>query len=232
MTTRLPLQAGGNVMVVPWLVIDARAQALNWLINGGPHGQASPALRPLSTGERLVGYTTDTAAARAIFPNERVIPVPLDPGTPLPGAAAAWEALDAVVLDGPGIARLGERKLAALLGAGVEIAVHTENRPDSTFPWRREADCWVLRHTTAGPAAAVYDPEVYAPVQSWQAGWPADFRRTIVLIALCFVIGTLAIVLWRPAFRVPILLLGTVIGLAAVRYWGATRSPCRNAPGR
>src|SRR5260221_543188 len=59
----------------------------------------------------------------ALFPGDPVTAIHLDPTDPLAGPPAAWETLDAVLIDDAGLARLGGRKVDVLAASGVAFAV-------------------------------------------------------------------------------------------------------------
>src|SRR3954465_1402556 len=83
------------------------------------HNQPTRQLRP---EQRLVGFTTiDIPFAQDLFPGTTIVPIQLAAGDPLPGAAVAWETLDAVVLDNT-ISNVTEEKLRELGTCGVIVA--------------------------------------------------------------------------------------------------------------
>jgi len=207
--------------VVPWLVFDSRANRPRLFIEERTESVLGPALRavdPLT--ERLVGWTTpDEGFARSLLgpqgggengaPAFTIIPIALNPAEPIRGHAAAWEALDLILLDAGAAARLSQEQLAALLACGVTVAVKTPGPPPAYYalwPSQRVGEYLVFRHEVVGPvgggAAGMLGadgyPAAYRPVISWEPGWPWAFRRRLLLIAVAVCIPLLALALWRP----------------------------------
>ena len=167
---------------VPMLVVTTPGE----LHGGGP---ALP-LRVPADDERLVGATAEPPAD--LFPGRRVIPVRLDPADPLPGPPAAWEVLDAVVLDAAAMAALDDAHRSALLAGGVMLAVVGDAvAPDDRWPWQRRGTAWVLSYAPAGPAGVV-EPDAYVPTESWSPGWPPAIREAVVVIAVLLSLATVA----------------------------------------
>src|SRR5437867_3467375 len=73
-----------------------------------------------------------------LFPGKVIVPVALDLGRPLLMPAAAYEALDAVLLDAPSAARVTESQLSVLLAGGVAVAVRSDEKPAGGWPWHRQ----------------------------------------------------------------------------------------------
>jgi hypothetical protein len=182
----------------------------------------------LSANERLVGWATaaDAELARDLLPaGAKAIPVALDPAQPLPGHAAAWEALDLVVFDATGVRRIDPAQLAALVACGVTVAVRSAERPPSfaAWPWRRAGECWTLKLEPAGPTfdrgdavtTAGFYEAAYLPVSDWQAGWTWAFRRRIALVGGVCCVLILGLAIWRP----PLAALWVAV-LAGVMCWG------------
>jgi hypothetical protein len=160
-----------------------------------------------------------------LFPGKRVIAIPLDVGNPMPGAPVAWEALDAVVSDGRFVGA-DVRTFRALLGSGVAFAIRSQRAPDSTWPWRRRGDWWVLRYEPTGPMTAV-SPAAYAPVRSWAAGVPARTRALIVGVGVLTAIAALAATLLRgriACLALAAVVVGSLLGFGA---WSRRQSPVR-----
>jgi hypothetical protein len=191
---------GGRVdAVVPWLVLDGRAKRPRLFAEEPFESADGPELRELAPAERLVGWTSaDDAFARELLgPEAQVIAVALDPAAPIVGPVAAWEALDALILDEASGARLDQAQIATLVACGTIVAVRTDKPPFPAWPWRRVGAYAVLRFAAAGPAETVSDA-AYAPVADWQAGWPLAFRRRVVVIACVCCVLLFGLALWRP----------------------------------
>jgi hypothetical protein len=158
--------------------------------------------------------------------------VTLDPTQLLSGHPAAWEALDAVILDAAAARRLTESQLAGLLAAGVSVAVKADSPPHSAWPWERTGAYFVLSFRPTGPdTGAGYHEAAYLPVADWQAGWPEPFRRRILLVAGMFGIALLALAIWRPrraAIWAAILVVATGVVL---HRWGSRQLGFRQAGG-
>jgi hypothetical protein len=157
-------------------------------------GGAAIPLRVPADDERLVGTLGDVPAG--LFPAGRVIPVRLDPADPLPGPAAAWEVLDAVVLDAPAMAAVDDVRRSVLLAGGVTLAVVADAVPDDRWPWRRRGTAWVLAYAPAGPTGVV-DGDAYAPTEMWTPGWSATVREETVVAGVLVCLASLAIVASR-----------------------------------
>jgi hypothetical protein len=229
---------GGHVdAVVPWLAIDDRARgggALQWSIvpriGGTP---VEPALKALGERQRLVGFAGPASAAALeiaakIYPGDELIPIALNPAEPLAGPAAAWEALDAVVLDPPAALRIGEARFTALAGMGVAFAVIGTGGgtvPWSRWPWRHEAAWAILHHEPSGPRLASYEAAVYEPIANWRSGWPWGVRRQFLLMAGAFVTPMLLLALWRPRGTAIWALLLSGVCLGGMAAWGNWRKP-------
>jgi len=159
MQTRLPVGGdAGRSLVVPFLAYDGRAQRISWALGHGPWEPVVQPLHVLLPQQRLVGYAGDAGmgiVAAKFFPE--TICLPLDGVDPLAGSAAAWDTLDALVIDQAVAARLSEeRRLSPLLAAGIQIVVRTPQRPDTIWPWLQVGDCWVADPNASSPPA-VYD---------------------------------------------------------------------------
>ena len=195
--SRVELTHGRAEGVTPFLPLSAGLRQLRWHITGGAYGTVQPAMRMLAPDQKLVAFTTvDLTFATLLFPDATIIPIRLDAATPLPGHTAAWQTLDAVVLDQAAAIQLDDTKLAALLAGGTAIAVRT-HLPPTNWPWTQVGDYQVLSHQPAGPPWAGVNAPAFAPVQGWEADWPIRFRTRVVLYAVFFAIGILALTLMR-----------------------------------
>jgi hypothetical protein len=229
--TELERPTGPADVVIPWLVIGESPRDATWSAPGASASALPVTLRPLNEGERLVGLAgAEPAAARSLFRYTGVVPVRLDPADPLPGPLAAWQSLDGLVLDAAAVPWLTERRLESLLAAGTTIAVRTADRPTGAWPWERQGDYWVVRADPAGPRGAVH-PDAYAPTEAWSPGWPAAFRRQVVVGTILFALLALAASLWRSRAAAALAVAGlSLAALAAFALWRA-RQPSTIAAG-
>lgn len=222
--TSIKVLTGRVDAVVPWLVMDRRAgfARASLEVNGAfaETAQSVP-LQLLAESDRLVAMTgPHDAFARTLLGNGNLIPVQLDPAQPLRGNSAAWELLNALLLDADAYPRLQPGQLAGLLACGVTVAVRSDTAPDAVWPWQRQHDWWVLKHDPAGPRSSGYHPAAYLPVSNWQAGWPWSFRRRMLLLAVAFALPFLALALWKPRYAaVSALLLSAAIVLGTRKWW-------------
>ena len=176
-----------------------RGTAPVWAVTTPAGELGGTPLRTPAEGERLVGATAALpAGAGELFPGDRLLPIRLDLADPLPGPPAAWEVLDAVVLDVPAMAAVTDAKRSALLAGGVMLAVAGDDRPDARWPWRRRGPWWVLAVTPAGPTEVV-SPDVYGPTESWSPGWPAAVRGGAAGVAA--VVGVVTVALFARGIR-------------------------------
>jgi len=187
---RLMLREGRFDGVVPLLVISEPRE-----IGDRPMRQVRPE-------QRLVGFTTiDIPFAQELFAGDTIVPIQLSAADPFPGAAAAWEMLDAVVLDNT-ISNVTEQKLRELGTCGVVVA------------WRPGE---VSRPNIIGPRAAAEDLAAFAPVQGWAADWPVAFRRGVILCAVAFSIIALGVGMVRLRYSAVVLVI--LCGAATVGLW-------------
>ncbi|HEV8604734.1 MAG TPA: hypothetical protein VGQ99_05180 [Tepidisphaeraceae bacterium] len=194
--TRLPLADGRADVIVPLLVMSE------------PGGIGGRAWRQLGPEQRLVGFTTiDIPFAQGLFPGDSIVPIQLAAADPLPGAAVAWETLDAVVLDNT-VANIPEQKLRELGSCGVIVA-------------RRPGE--VNRPNIIGPRAAAEDLAAFAPVQGWAADWPKAFRRGVLLCAVAFSIVALGVGLMRFRHSAVVLVLLCAGASGGLWMWWRSR---------
>src|SRR5688500_9990870 len=151
LATRLRVSEGEINAVLPFLA----AREIDELRINGVKVDAK--LRALPSGVRLIG-TTITTTRPSTGPTAESVIVPLDPLDPLPGPAMAWEAMDELIVDAAGAARLGEQRVLSLLAFGIAIVVPGEEQPAIPLPWRREGDGWALRYEPLGPRGSVFAP--------------------------------------------------------------------------
>ena len=230
---------GGRIdTTVPWMPIDERARALEWYVPPRKGGAVvEPVLKPLDEHQRLVGYAgIDAESARSvaasIYPGDSLIAVPLNPAMPLPGSAAAWETLDAVVLDSAAAQRVGESRFANLVSSGVAFAIRGEAAPWPYWPWKREGLWQVLHFRPAGPSASAYDEAIYEPVASWRSGWPEEVRGGFMKLLVVYSIVVLLLALWKPRFAAVGAVICSGILLAGLSEWGKHRKPTQTVGGK
>ena len=224
--------------LVPVMPIGAQTSQLHWAWLEQPGHYITPPLHPLSDRERLVGYagvsSVDAAAiTREIYPDCDPIREKLNPAQPLPGMPACWEALDVIATDAPTMQRIDEQHVSSLLGAGVAFAVKAEKPPLPHWPWKRASHgWWTLSYVPAGPAAATYNAQAYAPLIGMAEGWPPAMRRRYLFEGCGFVVVMLLLALWRPRY---ILFMGIfVTGAVAftMLYWHQWERPLRIVEGK
>jgi hypothetical protein len=225
---RLDRAAGGAV--VPALVLEPPGGEVS------VDGQTLP-LPPshvLAPNERLVGIigSTSLTVPSFLFPQLSTITVRLDPDTFPRGEPLAWEALDAVVCDGPLPARVDGRVIRALLGSGTVFAVRSAGAQDRSWPWRRAGEWWVLRYDPVGPDSGVA-PAAYAPVTADLLGAAPRQRAMVVGIAVVFAIVVLGATLvsrrrWGQAVAVAGV---SLLGVAAVAAWSGRQPAVRQQRG-
>lgn len=210
--------------IAPLLPLDNTLRTLHWDA-GGTRGTLQASLRALQPDQRLVGLVADDLEfARRLFPDQTIIPIRLDPAMPLPGPIAAWQALDAIVLDPPVAQQLGQGKLGALLAGGTWIAVRGQSPPDADWPWAAREGYWVLSPDLAGPRIAGVYSGAFAPVQGWRAEWPVAFRRRMVLCAVVCSILLLGLALVRSRWTPLLMVLLSAATVLLLGLWWKNRS--------
>jgi hypothetical protein len=216
--------------VVPALVVSPPSSMVHVRTDDGAH-DLTISLRALGDSERLVGFIgTHHEFQQWLFPGKDIIPIPLDPARPLPGAAAAWELLDAIVVDGAWPASLDSLTMNTLLGAGTVLAVRSATVPDAVWPWTKAGDYWVLRHVPVGPTEVSLE-SAYAPVSGWAPGVPARTRRMALALAGLFSIAAVAVTLLPGKKVILILLAGVAAALVAIDSRLARLPPVRERRG-
>lgn len=234
----IPLTDSRLDVTVPWFVTDSRAKRPRVFVEDQFAPVDGPELKPLGESERLVGWTTpDNAFARELLHNPpKLIPIALDPAKPIDGNPAAWEMLDAVILDADSAARLDESQIAGLLAGGVTIAVKTASPPFANWPWKRQGDYSVLKYYPAGPegtgsTATGFHDKAFLPVADWLPGRTWEFRRRVLIVATLCCILILALALWRPrmTWLWALLLTGAMAG--GLGKWWSTTANVRQAAG-
>ncbi len=236
---RVALRAPGclptDADVAGWATVPVLAVGPPGPLTGGD-GPPLP-LRVPAEGERLVAAATGLPPAAAdLFPGDRLVPVRLDPSDPLPGPPAAWEVLDAVVLDPAAVAALTDARRSALLAGGVTLAVTgdapPDAPPDARWPWRRRGRLWALSPSPAGPAAGVVLPDAYAPTDAWTPGWSPAVRAAAGTAAVLVAIAVVALTRFRrPWLAVAAPVAASAVATAAVAVWRLTLDPVARGGG-
>ena len=221
------ISPAGNSVTIPWLMVQSLIENATWSDGSSQHPIDQP-FRIVGPNEQLIGSTSGNIdIAQTIFPNAKLIHIPLDPASPLPGSPVAWEALDAIVLDD---ARgLNDETIGTLLSAGTAIAVRGPP-PDARWPWENVADFSVLRHLPAGPQSLVLEA-AYSPVYSWQPELPGIARCRIFLAGVIFTLIVLGASLWRSPLTSWLVTVLSVAALAIFAMIRATQSHPRSISG-
>ncbi len=195
----------------------------NLLVNGA---NVEGAFRAVPEGAQLMGQGIAKNPRAAEAP---VITLALDPLDPVPGPAAAWEALDELIIDAIGAARIGDAKLVELLAAGVTIVVLDAARPPGALPWQREPEGWVLRQPILGPRGSVFAPAM-VPVAGTRPGWPDAFRRQVLLGGVLFAILATGVAMSRAKLMIAAIGVLVVGAVAAAHAW-KSRQPAVSTVG-
>jgi hypothetical protein len=175
-TTQIHGATGG---IAPFLIVQSP-------VGNAPFAQP---LHELGADEKLVGVVGEIKSPEHLFPDAKVIPIPLTT-YPLPGPTAAWQSLDALVLTWQDMAGLSMETKAAFLAGGTTLAAAGPTAPDTQWAWHQEKEFWVLRAPAAISAAASDD--AYQPLTGWTPGQSGTFRRDVVVLAAVFTILMIA----------------------------------------
>ena len=222
MPTEIPLSPDMD-LVVPWLPIQGVVQ-IHWTMASHQDGNVQTALTPLDDNECLVGFVgADADAVAALFPGKKIVGVALDPGRPLAGPPAAWETLDAAVLDASAAARIDSRQVDALLASGMALAVRSSQKPTGPWPWKQTGDYWIVQYPIHGPLSA-YAPPAYDAIAVWARGWPALFRNQVMLAAVVFSLLALVVTLWHSKIATVLMILLAVCACGASLAWRAKQN--------
>jgi hypothetical protein len=210
----IPAQAGALDVTAPWLAISSSLSNATWM-DATEH--ALPiSFQPLTDTQHLIGLAgIEASDARAIFPDAELVTIRLDAANPLPGAPAAWEALDGLMLDENAAATVTDNQLRTLLAAGTTVAIRSERKPAGNWPWQRNGVWWVVSHSRTGPPSLV-EPAAYGPTYGWVRGVPDATRRRCLLagvVLAVLLIGTALLRGWRGVAGV-----GTVAVLASIGW--------------
>jgi hypothetical protein len=223
--TVLDVGAGSVELVVPLLVLRAPLGVVSATIDGTTVATYSGDLRSPASGEQLVGMlSAGVRPPQELFPSRNVIPILLDPTAPLRGAGIAWEALNAVVLDGPALARIDATAMDQLLTAGTIVAVRAPKAPAMpAVSWKQSGDFWLGTRPSLGPLGAVVSESAYEPTYGWEPGWPGATRRGIVFAAIAYVGASLLLTLWRTRRPWGAQVLCAAVAVGTVVVWAQRR---------
>ena len=170
------------------------------------------ALHELTDDQRLVASERDQIP-RDLFPGKTIVEIRLDSAEALLGPVAAWQTLDAIVLDEVP----SQAKVAALLAGGTSVVVGSADKPADGLPWRQDGDFWVIRSPSrlvGRPTDAVYDS-----LAAWDEQTPDVFRLRIVLVGVIVAVGFLAVRLWRSKWAWAAAILWAGICAGGILAW-------------
>jgi hypothetical protein len=193
------------------------------------------ALHELRPSDRLVGIATNAGnAAREIFAGDTVLTVPLDAAHPLPGPPAAWQTLDAVVLDASAASDLGDERINVLLSGGTTLAVPSDSArpPAPHWPWKLEHGLWLL--PAPSPLIVPADDENFAPVSGWQAGRSARDRRQVMWMGVLWAVLVLLVPVVchrHPVHAALTVAMIAVLACLGISIWDLAQSPTSQAIG-
>jgi len=226
MKTALLLPDGHADGTAPWMVLDDRAQYLSWSAPYGLTGKLDVPLHPLGDNQRIVGFAiSQQDLGQKLFPTSQIIPIALDSSNPLPGSIAAWDSLDAIVLDDGSARCVSEAQLAALLSCGVTVAVRGGKPPwPAAWPWKHLEQAWVLRPDLLGPATA-WSENALQPANALDTAWPAVIRQRIVLFGAIAGIIMMAVLWFRPRHLVLWVFLAVGGSLGLLGCWWHWQGP-------
>jgi hypothetical protein len=212
-------------VVVPWLAIADSASDPRWQEGEGSGHEIAKPLRALGDDEKLVAFAGISAgAAQPLFTGKTIVPMELDLARPLLDPPEAWQCLDGIVLSPAAFSRLDDAHLTALLAGGTAIAVRSATRPGAPWGWTHAGADWILRPSPIGPSTLV-EPAAYGPTYDWERGWPAPFRRRVVLAAALFCILGSAVLLWRSRWTAIAFVILSCASAALFAAWYASQSP-------
>ena len=215
-TTRLAADG-----ILPTIIESRSDSIVPVLVVGSPGSlDADLPLRSLADDERLVAFGGDTRSlSQSLFPQEKIVAIAVNPSDPFPGPAAAWEALDAIILDSQTMARLEDARRSVFLAAGTILAVAGDGVPDSRWPWKRRNSLWVLQYQPVGPVGEVLDRGVFSPTYAWAPGSSAALRRQILVAGALLGIIVVGIAMWRSKAAVGAIVFLAVIASGATIWW-------------
>ena len=199
-------------------------------------GAIDAPLKALDDDEALVAYTEGDAgdaarAAAALLPGRRVVPVQLGLGPSMLTPAAAYQAVDLLLLGPAAATDVYPSQVAVLLAGGGTVALRWRRTksPAATGPGgaRGSGGRWVTRRWGRGRSWRC--PPTTRRTAGSTGGRPACGR--VVVVAALTGIALLAVSLWRWRYAAAA---GTALALAAtvaVTAWSGRQSPVLSAGG-
>lgn|GEM_PF-5293786 len=210
--------------IVPLLPITSSGGRVAWSAEGQTLQALGTELRELRPDQRLVGMlASEPSIAGRLFPGHQIITIRLEADVLADGDPAAWELLDALVVDAALLHRLQPEQQLAFLACGLKLAVIGQNQPQGELTWKRLGSAWVSNHDSIGPRIAAANPTVFAPVQGWSAQRPVFYRRRILLFSAVVSILLLGTTLLPHRWTIPLAV--TVCGAAILANLTLRRSP-------
>jgi hypothetical protein len=226
------VDAGGKATVggegmVPTVVDDHRQRVVvPLLVVGQPVGEmGSIPLHELPSDRRLVATVLDGEAS-PLFPSMHPIVIRVDAAMLLRGPAAAWGALDGLVLDRGTFDLFTHGQVSDFLSAGTVLAVRSAERPGGEWPWRAEGKgYWALSAAAGGPAGAELNEAAYGPTFSWSGDWPMGFRRLGMVAAGVFVLLVFLAALLPGGWRIAVISGLSLSAMALLVWWRSAHAP-------
>jgi hypothetical protein len=207
--------AGNPWGLFPWIVYTATP---------GPTSHASlGALQPLDPSDLLViDLIAEEADPSELFPNRRLVTVPLDPEE-LTGPAMAWESADAILLTPDSYTKIPIDMRTALFAEGVELAVLTISKPDDLFPWVQNGSWWTASPNLNLPP--IVCPAAYLPTYGWITGRTQAFRKQIVGLGVIYFLVIVGISLLRRRWTPVAIVAASILAIAAFHLENQRQSP-------
>jgi hypothetical protein len=213
--------------MVPTVVADHRQRVVVPVLVVGPSVGAvgSIPLHELRPDQRLVATVLD-GEAPSLFPSMRPIIVRIDAATLLRGPAAAWGAVDGLVLDRAVFDLLSRDQVSDFLSAGTVLAVRSAERPGGGWPWRAEGKgYWALSAPMGGAGGAELNESAYGPTFSWSGDWPGGFRRMGMVAAGTFVLLVFLAALLPGGWRIAVIAGLSLSAMALLVWWRSAHAP-------
>lgn len=136
--------------------------------------------------------------------------------------AAAWNALDELVLTSDDAAILGEAWLATLAAAGTQIEL-----VGAEAEWRTECPPVSIPPAAAAAVVPLLGPEAYLPLDSYPAAGPAPQRQRLLILAGLLSLAVVLIPLMLPCDGWKWAAVGLLATSILLLFWGAQRSPIK-----
>jgi len=213
--TAVTLGSAGRV-IVPWLMISGVVQNATWMDPTGELHPLSTPLHALDEHDRLVGFVgADSKLGQSVFAGAHIIPVMLDVSW-TPDPAAAWEALDAIVIGDANSAILKAESLDAFLLTGATVAVVASEAPAIHHDqWIHAGPLWLL-HQQPLIAHDPVNPDAYGPTYDWIRGRTPVDRARVLILAIIISIAVVMIALWRSRWAIWMIVAVCLVGVAVV----------------